>query len=165
MNTRDISEFAQGNFPEEHCYVKHNFSLEPFTWDDLINETTLAEVGNICSIMPIGEDGYAIWDPKSQPIADIISVFHQFKPRLSCRGHLFLSSSPQSKSFPLHKDAGRQNFVFQLIGETPWRVANDKFTLKAGEMIYIPDGVPHYARPNQLRASITVVFEDKDLVR
>jgi ribosomal protein L16 Arg81 hydroxylase len=164
MDIINISKFESGDFGNIPCFIQHNFQLDNITWDSLLIEVKDAQIGSAGNVQSLGNDGYAVWTVANPYINELQNQIQKWKPDIRCRLHLFLSLSDTSQSFDLHRDVGRDNFILHLFGETPWRVANNKFIAKPGDMFFIPNGVPHQAKPSMPRAGLGICFEDPTVI-
>lgn len=151
----DVSSFA-------HKWGLVDHSLKStWTWESIL--ALINDEQNRGSIRYLGAGGFTLGGLEKEVYCkSVLDYLQPLAPNHYVRASVYASLTAQSKSFPLHSDPGQHVWIWQLLGETPWRVDNSELTLMPGQLLYITPSTPHCALPNQPRASISFSLEQFD---
>ena len=103
---------------------------------------------------------------ETKQLHDIVKEFEKYFSH--GQANVYASPKANSKSFPAHAD-GTENFLFHTEGKTKWTIYKDKkdkevlekFTLDAGDLLYIPIGVYHKVETIGPRILVSIHFQNK----
>ena len=102
---------------------------------------------------------------ENKSLNDIVKALEQYFYK--GQANVYASPKANSKSFPAHADA-TENFLFHTEGKTKWTMYSDKgktildkFTLDAGDLLYIPIGMYHKVETVGARILVSIHFRNK----
>lgn len=150
----ELNQFKEGFRKVDHSLIN--------TWD--WEKISLRVTQNIATepryYRDLGNGGFTLGGMDLDPYCKIVLQYlHLNKPGYHPRAGLYVSTKPDSKSFPKHNDPGQYLWIWQILGNTRWIVEGQEMTLRCGEVLYISPGLYHHAIPFEPRASITFSLE------
>lgn len=153
----DVSGFDVASGLVDHCLIND------WSWDQVEQFKNTQIQKNLRYYRDLGNGGYTVGGADSIPaVRSILDFLQPLRPEFHARAGLYVSTQSNSASFPLHVDPGQHVWIWQVIGSTPWQVGNQCLTLKQDQLLYIQPGVPHCARPDSPRVSVSLSLEEFD---
>lgn len=111
-------------------------------------------------------DRYSFWKHSSNDIPIINDISQQLQDHFTnykITTESFLSFCSLGQSIGKHFDSFNAIYL-QLLGSTKWTFYNDDrntFTLTRGDMLYVPENVPHHIDVISPRYSVSFALESK----
>jgi quercetin dioxygenase-like cupin family protein len=151
---------------KKSCLIQHD--LGPvWSWDRIINEYDCTQffskritelghprIGDVV-INDLGNNGWALHGVSMHPdVREALTLLHTIDPTLMPKASMYLSFGRISSTFPEHRDP-LHVWIHQYQGETDWWVEDGEYTLKPGDMLYIPPRFEHCAKITGPRCSMS----------
>lgn len=139
------------------CIIEHDLG-PAWSWDQIIKEydntlffsQQVRQLGyqQLSDLIfnDLGQGGYALHGVGAHPhVHSVLELLQTLDQSLAPKASMYLSFGRIAKTFPEHRDP-LHVWIHQFQGETDWWVEDGEYTLKPGDILYIPPSFEHCAK-------------------